>query len=57
MITFHAHEDRVVKTYLRAHDAAWRMLHGKPLRASADEVARNRQSRTAALRVAEARSV
>jgi 16S rRNA C1402 N4-methylase RsmH len=62
VITFHSLEDRVVKTFLRG--AAFGQLadptvprvvlvNRKPIVADADEIARNRRSRTAKLRVAE----
>jgi 16S rRNA (cytosine1402-N4)-methyltransferase len=62
VITFHSLEDRVVKTFLRG--AAFEQLddptvprvtlvNRKPIVADADEIARNRRSRTAKLRVAE----
>jgi 16S rRNA (cytosine1402-N4)-methyltransferase len=62
VITFHSLEDRSVKTFLRG--AAFGQLddptvprvalvNRKPIVADADEIARNRRSRTAKLRLAE----
>ena len=69
VISFHSLEDRLVKRFLRRHsepDPVYRglpeipaearpvlKLLGKPVRASAAEIARNPRSRSATLRVAE----
>ncbi|HVA49405.1 MAG TPA: 16S rRNA (cytosine(1402)-N(4))-methyltransferase RsmH [Pirellulales bacterium] len=51
VISFHSLEDRLVKTAFR-DDARYDVLTRKPLRPSAEEVARNPRSRSAKLRVA-----
>ncbi|OYV82068.1 MAG: 16S rRNA (cytosine(1402)-N(4))-methyltransferase [Planctomycetia bacterium 21-64-5] len=51
VIGFHSLEDRLVKTAFR-DDARYEVLTRKPLRPSAEEVARNPRSRSAKLRVA-----
>ena len=55
VISYHSLEDRIVKQAFRQHaaDGRLRILTGKPLRPSAEEVATNRRSRSAKLRAAE----
>ena len=56
VITFHSLEDRIVKHAFRAMakaDEGLRILTGRPVRASDDEVARNWRARSAKLRVIE----
>jgi 16S rRNA (cytosine1402-N4)-methyltransferase len=51
MISFHSHEDRMVKHTLR-QDAALEVLTKRPVVASAEECAENRRARSAKLRAA-----
>lgn len=67
IITYHSLEDRLVKNFMRAGNiegkqekdffgrvcTPWRVVSGKPIVPSADEVERNPRSRSAKLRVAE----
>lgn len=67
VITYHSLEDRLVKNFMRTGnvegrlqkdffgrvDTPWRVVTGKVIAPSADEVARNPRSRSAKLRVAE----
>ena len=57
VIAFHSLEDRIVKTRFRAwaRDEAAEILTRRPLRPSAEEVAKNRRSRSARLRAVEVR--
>ncbi|MFW6163020.1 MAG: 16S rRNA (cytosine(1402)-N(4))-methyltransferase RsmH [Planctomycetota bacterium] len=55
VISFHSHEDRLVKHRFRdqARAGVMSVVTRKPVRPSAEEVSRNRRSRSAKLRVAE----
>ena len=52
VITFHSGEDSEVRRYLsgRARAGHWQLQDGKPVRARADEIARNRRARSAVMR-------
>ena len=57
LLTFHSLEDRLVKRAFvdGSRDGRWNLLTKKPLRPSADEVARNPRARSAKLRAIEVR--